>query len=82
MAGEAFDPKTTTLEELAAYSRKMRRARLSAAIAGVLAALVGLWITLSFLPQWVGVIVLILAGAGIYRLTFEALKPPGASIKD
>ena len=42
----------------------------------------GLWITLSFLPQWVGVIVVILAGAGVYGLTFEALKPPGASIKN
>jgi len=27
------------------------------------------------------VIVVILAFAGVYRLAFEALKPPGASIK-
>lgn len=82
MTGEAFDPKTTTLEELAAYSRRVRRARWSAVIAGVLAGLVGLWVTLRFLPEWVGVIVIILAGAGVYRLTFEALKPPGANIKN
>jgi len=81
MTAEAFDPKTTTVEELAAYSRKVRRARGMAAIAGALAGLVGLWVTLRFLPEWVGVIVVILAFAGVYRLAFEALKPPGASIK-
>ena len=82
MTGETFDPKTTTLEELAAYSRRLRRARWSAAVAGLLAALAGLWVTLRFLQEWVGVIVIILAGAGVYRLTFEALKPPGAKIKN
>ena len=41
MTAEAFDPTTTTVEELAAYSRKVRRARGIAAIAGALAGLVG-----------------------------------------
>jgi hypothetical protein len=37
--------------------------------AGVLAALVGLWVTVRFLHEWAGVIVV------------EGLKPPGANIK-
>lgn len=81
MTSEPFDPKTVTAEELAAYSRGVRRARWGAVIAGVLAALVGLWVTVRFLPEWVGVIVVILAFAGVYRLTYEGLKPPGANIK-
>lgn len=48
----------------------------------VVAALVGLWVTVRFLPEWVGVIVIILEFAGVYRLGYEALKPPAANIKN
>jgi len=82
MTREPFDPKTTTVEELAAYARGVRRARWGAAGAGAVAALVGLWVTVRFLPEWVGVIVVILAFAGVYRLAYEVLKPPGANIKN
>ena len=36
MANEPFDPETVTVEELAAYSRKVRRARWSGVVAGAL----------------------------------------------
>ena len=81
MANEPFDPKTVTVEQLAAYARQVRRARIGAFIAGVIAAAVGFWITIRYAPEWMGIIVIVLAFAGAYRLAYELLKPAGASIK-
>ena len=81
MADQAFDPKTVTVEQLAAYSRQVRRARIVAFVAGVVGAAIGFWITIRFAPEWVGIIIVVLAFAGVYRLAYELLKPAGANIK-
>ena len=81
MADQAFDPKTVTVEQFAAYARQVQRARMGALIAGLVAAAIGFWITIRYAPEWVGIIVIVLAGAGVYRLVYELLKPAGANIK-
>jgi hypothetical protein len=81
MADEAFDPKTVTVEQLAAYARQVRRARIGALVAGLVAAAIGFWITIRYAPQWVGIVIIVLLGAGAYRLVYELLKPAGANIK-
>jgi hypothetical protein len=85
MTNEPFDPKTVAVEELAAYSRKVRQARWSGMIAGAVALLPAIWVALNMLPDWAdwaAIIVVVAVPAGIYRLTFELLKPPGASVDD
>ena len=81
MADESFDPKTVTVEQLAAYARQVRRARTGALVAGAVAAIVGFWIAIKYAPEWMGVIVVVIAGVGVYRLVYEMLKPAGANIK-
>jgi hypothetical protein len=85
MANEPFDPETVTVEELAAYSRKVRRARWSGVVAGALLVWPAYWAATHLLPDaldWAAIIVLVLVPIGAFRLIFELLKPPGASIKD
>jgi hypothetical protein len=85
MTDEPFDPKTVTVEELAEYSRRVRRARWSAVVAGVVAILPAFWAAMNMLPDWAdwaAIIVLVVIPAGAYRLTFELLKPPRADIRD
>jgi hypothetical protein len=81
MADEAFDPRTATVEQLAAYARQVRQARIGALLAGVAAGAVGFWITIRYAPDWIGIIVTVLAFAGGYRLVYDLLKPAGANIK-
>ncbi|HEY7204441.1 MAG TPA: hypothetical protein VIA61_09105 [Methylomirabilota bacterium] len=81
MADEAFDPKTVTVEQLAAYARQVRLARIGALIAGLVGVAVGYWITNRYAPDWVGIVIIVLLGAGAYRLVYEVLKPRGANIK-
>jgi hypothetical protein len=85
MATEPFDPKTVTVEELAAFSRKMKRARQTGMVVGAVAFLPALWAALNMLPDWAdwaAIIIVVLVPIGAYRLTFELLKPAGASIND
>lgn len=85
MANEPFDPKTVTVEELAAYSRKVRRARWSGIVVGALLIWPAFWAATHLLPDsldWAAIIVLVLVPIGAFRLIFELLKPPGASISD
>ena len=85
MAIEPFDPKTMTVEELAAYSRKVRRARWTGIVVGVLLIWPAFWAATQLLPDsldWAAIIIVVLVPIGAFRLIFELLKPPGASIKD
>ena len=59
----------------------LRHLQAGAFIAGVIAAAIGFWITIRFAPDWMGIIVIVLAFAGAYRLAYELLKPAGANIK-
>ena len=66
MAIEPFDPQTTTVEKLAAYSRKVRRARWTGIVVGVLLVWPAFWAAMH-LPdslQWAAIIVLILVPVG------------------
>jgi hypothetical protein len=85
MTNEAFDPKTVTAEELAAYSRRARRARWSGIVAGALLIWPAFWAATQLLPDsldWAAIIIVVLVPIGAFRLIFELLKPPGASIND
>jgi len=85
MANEPFDPKTVSVEELAAYSRKVRRARWSGIVAGALLIWPAFWAATQLLPDsldWAAIIIVVLVPIGAFRLIFELLKPPGASIND
>jgi drug/metabolite transporter (DMT)-like permease len=83
MANEPFDPKTVSVEELAAYSRKVRLARWSGIVAGALLIWPAFWAATHLLPDsldWAAIIIVILVPIGAFRLIFELLKPAGASI--
>ena len=85
MVNEPFDPRTVTAEELAAYSRRLRLARWTGIAVGVLLIWPAFWAATHLLPDsldWAAIIVLVLVPLGAYRLIFELLKPPGASIKE
>ena len=85
MANEPFDPKTVSVEELAAYSRKVRRARWSGIVAGALLIWPSFWAATHLLPDsldWAAIIIVVLVPIGAFRLIFELLKPPDASIND
>lgn len=85
MADQPFDPNTVTVEELATFSRRARRARWSGVVAGAVALLPALWVALYMLPDWLdwaAIIIVVLIPVGAYRLTFELLKPVGANIND
>jgi hypothetical protein len=85
MANEPFNPETTTVEELAVYSRKVRRARWTGIVVGVLLIWPAFWAATHLLPdslEWAAIIVLVLVPIAAFRLVFELLKPPGARIND
>lgn len=85
MSNEPFDPKTVTAEELAAYSRKVRRARHIGIVVGLAAVLPAFWVAMRMLPDgadWMAILIVVLVPIGLYRLTFEVLKPTGASINE
>jgi hypothetical protein len=81
MANEPFDPKTATVEQLAAYARQVQRARACALVAGVVGFGVGLWLATHYDLGWMAIVVVVLAAVGPYRGAYELLKPAGANIK-
>lgn len=76
MSEKELDPKTATLEEVAAASRRLRRAKIAPAVAGAITGAIALFFIVPSpsLPDGWGLPVTLIAIAVGYIVTDEWLK--------